>query len=251
MTMAKLSFLAVLATLGAHAPQQVANNLDLADGVEASYPASQIAPAKILPIQSVPVQFKNPELLGVGKILVASRGLGDPSFAQTVILLVQYDEGGVTGLILNRPTELPVSRVLGAYPAAKDRSDPVYSGGPVDSQTILALRKSPTKLDGGKQICDGVYQITSKAQLDQTLTDQAAPKTFHVYLGYAGWHADQLRAEIELGAWFVFPGDAQTVFNSDPDSSWPRMIRKTELQMARNALGGTKHHPASPLSRHS
>jgi putative AlgH/UPF0301 family transcriptional regulator len=96
------------------------------------------------------------------------------------------------------------------------------------------LRKSPAKLDGATPICPEVYQIATKNQLEQALTDRAAPKAFHVYLGYAGWHADQLRREMELGAWFVFPGDAGTVFNFDPDSLWPQMIHKTELQMARN-----------------
>ena len=228
MSLARLGLFAVLAAIVAHAVQ-LANNRDVANRVEASYARSQISPA--IP---VPVQSKNPQLLGVGKILVASRRLGDPYFAQTIILLVQHDAGGVVGLILNRRTELPMSRVLGDYQAAKDRSDPVYFGGPVDSRQIRALRKSPANLDGATQVCHGVYQIATKAQLERTLTDRAAPKAFHVYLGYAGWQGDQLRKEMELGAWFVFPGDAETVFNSDPDSLWPQMIRKTELQMARN-----------------
>jgi len=227
MTLAKLGFFAVLATIVAQAPQ-AANNLDVANRVEGSDAERQIFPAVPLSVQS-----KNPERLRAGKVLVASRSLGDPSFAQTVVLLVHYDSGGVVGLILNRRTELPLSRVLEDN-AAKDRSDPVYFGGPVDSEKILALRKSPTKVDGATEICDGVYQIVTKAQLQQALSDRAASKAFHVYLGYAGWHANQLRTEIEMGAWFVFPGDAQTVFNSDPDSLWPEMIRKTELQMARN-----------------
>jgi putative AlgH/UPF0301 family transcriptional regulator len=233
MSLAKLSLFAVLATLIAHAPH-LANNLDLATRVDPPYASSQISPAIPLPVQS-----KDPDLLGVGKILVAGRNLGDPNFAQTVILLVQYDAGGVVGLILNRRSEVPVSRVLGDYPAAKDRSDPLYFGGPLDSQQIRALRKSPAKLggpklDGATQICHGVYQIATKAQLEQALADRPAPKAFHVYLGYAGWHVDQLRKEMELGAWFVFPGDAETVFNSDPDFMWRQMIRKTELQLARN-----------------
>ena len=84
MSLARLGLFAVLATIGAHAPQ-VANNRDVANRVEASYAKSQNSPAIPLPVQS-----KNPELLGVGKILVASRNLGDPYFAQTIILLVQY-----------------------------------------------------------------------------------------------------------------------------------------------------------------
>ena len=60
------------------------------------------------------------------------------------------------------------------------------------------------------------------------------PSVFHVYLGYAGWTKDQLRREVALGAWFVFPADASTVFNSDPNTLWPQMIRKTDQKFARS-----------------
>jgi hypothetical protein len=82
---------------------------------------------ELLPALFLPIQFKNPQDLGVGKLLVASRSLGDPDFAGTVVLLVRYDEKGALGLILNRRTDLPLSRVLDLE-AAKDRSDPVYLG---------------------------------------------------------------------------------------------------------------------------
>jgi len=58
--------------------------------------------------------------LGIGKLLVASRGLGDPNFAGTAILLIRYDENGVVGLVLNRRTDVPLSRVLDLK-AAKER----------------------------------------------------------------------------------------------------------------------------------
>lgn len=245
MSLAKLGFFAVLAVIAAAAPQG-ADHLRIANRAAASYAQGKILPEIALPAQPhpahlLPVQSRNPERLAVGKILVASRSLGDPHFAQSVILLVQYDAGGVVGLMLNRRSALPVSRVLEDVKAAKDRSDPVYVGGPVQSEQIRALRRLPAKLDGATPICDGVYVIATKAQLEQTLTDKAPANTFHVYLGYAGWHADQLRMEMELGAWFVFPGDAETIFNSDPDTLWPRMIRKTELQMAELPASGMPH----------
>ena len=59
------------------------------------------------------------------------------------------------------------------------------------------------------------------------------PNVFHVYLGYAGWTPDQLRTEVQLGAWFVFPADTATIFNSDPDSLWLQMIQKIELRLAK------------------
>ena len=183
----------------------------------------------------LPVQSKDPSGLGLGKLLVASRGLGDPNFAGTVILLVHYDTTGVIGLMLNRRTDLPVSRVLTQFKAAKDLSDPVYLGGPVETPTVFALLRSPDKFDGAEHVFGGVYWISSKTALEKTISSHPKPGDFHVYLGYAGWTADQLTTEVKLGAWFVFPADPQTIFNANPDSLWREMIKKTELQMAEHA----------------
>lgn len=182
----------------------------------------------------LPVQFKSAKSLAAGKVLLASRNLGDPNFAKTVILLVRYDAQGVLGLVLNHRTDVPLSRVLERFQAAKDRSDPVYLGGPLETAAMFALLRSPAKPEGAEHIFDGVYLINSKPLFEQTMSAQRKADVFHVYMGYAGWTQDQLRQEVEFGAWFVFPADAGTVFNSDPEALWPEMIRKTETQVARN-----------------
>jgi putative AlgH/UPF0301 family transcriptional regulator len=187
---------------------------------------------ELLPELFLPIQSKNPPDLGVGKLLVASRSLGDPDFARTVVLLVRYDETGVVGLILNRRTDIPLSRVLD-LDAAKDRSDRVYLGGPVGPSAVFALLKSTAKIEKAENIFGSVYLISDKALFEQTISARPDPGVFHVYLGYAGWTQDQLRTEAQLGAWFVFPADAATVFGSDPDSLWLQMIQKTELQLAK------------------
>ncbi len=206
-------------------------------------PRPQAKPA-VPPAAFLPVQSKNAQDLGAGKLLVASRELGDPNFAETVVLLVHYDAEGAVGLILNRRTDVPLSRVFEGLKAAKDRSDPVYLGGPVGAPAAFALLKSPAKLEGAERIFGEVYLISSKALFEQTIATRPDPGAFHVYLGYAGWSSDQLRTEVELGAWFIFPANAATVFNSDPDSLWPQMIRKTELKLA-----GTE--PADTAQRHA
>jgi putative AlgH/UPF0301 family transcriptional regulator len=187
---------------------------------------------ELLPALFLPTQSKNPQDLGIGKLLVASRSLGDPDFARTVVLLVRYDENGVVGLILNRRTNVPLSRVLDLE-AAKDRSDPIYLGGPVGPSAVFGLFKSSAKMEKAENIFGGVYLISDKALFEQTISARPDPGVFHVYLGYAGWTQDQLRTEAQLGAWFVFPADAATVFNSDPDSLWLQMIQKTELHLAK------------------
>jgi putative AlgH/UPF0301 family transcriptional regulator len=196
------------------------------------------------PAVFVPVQSKDAKNLAVGKLLVASRDLVDPSFAKTVILLVHSDDQGIVGLILNRRTDLALSRVLEGLPGAKDRSDPAYLGGPVQVPAVTALLQSPTKVEGADHIFSGVYLISTKTLFEQALAARPDPQVFHVYLGYAGWTNDQLRKEMELGAWFIFPADTGAVFNSDPGSLWPQMIRQTERKIA-----GSEPASADPLPR--
>ena len=202
-----------------------------------SFAASFRLKSEMLPADFFPVQSKNAKSLGAGKLLVASRNLGDPRFAKTVILLARYDAQGVLGLFLNRRTAIPLSRALESMKAAKNRSDPVYLGGPVETPAVFGLFQSAAKIEGAEHIFDGVYLITSKPLFAQTLTARPDAGVFHVYLGYAGWTQEQLKKEVELGAWFIFPAEASTVFKADPDSLWREMIRKTELQLARNRPG--------------
>jgi putative transcriptional regulator len=190
------------------------------------------AEIETLPAVFLPVQSNNPKDLAAGRLLVASRDLADPNFAKTVVLLVHYDAQGAAGLILNRRTDVPLSRMLEDLNPAKERSDTVYLGGPVETPLVLALFQSPAKIDGAEQVFGGVYLISTKALFEKTILAKPDPGVFHVYVGYAGWTADQLRREVELGAWFIFPENASTVFNSDPDSLWSQMIGKTELQQA-------------------
>jgi putative transcriptional regulator len=172
--------------------------------------------------------------LAIGKFLVASRDLGDPNFAKTVILLVHFSEDqGAVGLVLNRRTDVPMSRVFQDLKEAKGRMDPVYVGGPVELNSVLALLKTKTKPDNATRVFGDVYLISNKDVLKATMASGAEATVFHTYVGYAGWGAGQLEHEVELGAWHIMQADSATVFHSDPDSVWQRMIQRTETQIAR------------------
>ena len=171
--------------------------------------------------------------LAIGRLLVASRDLGDPNFSKTVILLVHYDEDqGAVGLVLNKRTDVPISRVFHDLKEAGGRNDPVYIGGPVELNSVLALLKSASKPEGAQRVFSDVYLISNKDMLAATLASRAEATVFHTYIGYAGWGAGQLEHEVELGAWHIMPADVGTVFHADPDSVWERLIRRTETQIA-------------------
>lgn len=207
-------------------PGQPSNNLVRSNWVFHAK-EQELAPPVFLPVLS-----KNPKDLAAGKLLVASRDLGDPEFAETVVLLVRYRAEGAVGLILNRRTNVPLSRVLDQLKEAKDRSDLIYLGGPVETPAVFALLRSTSKVEGAEPIFGGVYFVSSKTLFEKAISARPDPGNLRVFLGYAGWDNDQLRKEVELGAWFIFPADTRTVFDSDPDSLWRHMIQKTELNVA-------------------
>jgi len=152
---------------------QAANQACRSNWADAVPMKGELPPAAFLP-----VQFKDAKQLGVGKLLVASRNLADPNFAKTVILLVHSDDQGIVGLILNRRTDLALSRVLEGIPGTKDRSDAVYLGGPVEVRAVSALLQSPTKVEGADHIFGGVYFINAKTILEQTLAARPSLRFF-------------------------------------------------------------------------
>jgi putative AlgH/UPF0301 family transcriptional regulator len=234
MSLRKLPFFTMLVTIAAFAAAEKLNVAIQKSSLRTPKPAHSVkfwGDREFPPAVFVPVQSRKIQDLGVGKLLVASPGLSDPNFAKTVVLLVHYSEEGVTGLILNRRTQVPLSRVFDELKAAKNLSDPVYLGGPVEVARVFALLQAQGKLEGAKHISNGVHLITSRPLFEKTLTARADPGVFHVYLGCAGWSRGQLQNEVTMGSWLIFPASADAVFHADPDSLWLQMIH-TQLKLA-------------------
>jgi len=135
------------------------------------------------------------------------------------------------GLVINRRTRLPISRALSAE-EAKSRPGPIYIGGPVEQRGVMALARSSSDVAEAKHVFDDVYLIKTKELLNKSLASPIAASAFHVFFGYAGWSVPQLGREIELGKWYVLPGDAAIVFDPDPNTVWDRLIAKTETRVA-------------------
>lgn len=176
--------------------------------------------------------------LAAGKILVARRSLEDPNFAETVIVLVQVDEDGTLGLIINRQTKVPVSRLSRDLHGAQGRSEPLYLGGPVATTGIMGLLRTGTKLEDAKHVFADVYMISSKPAVEKAIASSSDSKTFRLYLGYAGWDAGQLEWEMGMDAWDVLPPNAGIVFDPHPETLWTRLVEQEDLRMAllRNSI---------------
>jgi putative transcriptional regulator len=172
-----------------------------------------------------------------GSLLVATKKLGDPAFAQSVILIVDSGSQGTVGLMINRRTTVPISRI---FKEKRAGSDPVYIGGPVDFTSVQALLRSSSQVSGATKVIGDVYDTTEKDAIEKGIDTRASPSKFRLYLGYAGWAPDQLQHEIGLGAWSVMAGSPAIVFDSHPDSLWTRLNARLHMQIVKSVRHNAK-----------
>jgi putative transcriptional regulator len=168
--------------------------------------------------------------LAAGTLLVAARNLPDPNFTDTVVLLLEYSRDGAAGIVLNRPSDVPLSRALPGVEQAASVAATVFIGGPVSQGAVLALSRAAC--DACPLVGRDVYLVNTPDALKERLATGADARRLRVYVGYAGWGGGQLEAETRQGAWRVLEADAGTVFDPDPESLWRRLIKRTEAVLA-------------------
>ena len=155
-----------------------------------------------------------------GHLLIAAPHLNDPNFFKSVVLLVQHNEQGALGVILNRPTETTIEEVWPQVSeSACNAEGQLYQGGPCPGP-LMVVHTDPTVFD--TEICHGVYFSTDKPSIEQLVSQTAGPLKF--FVNYAGWSAGQLEEELERGGWVATPADRSEVFRGD-EELWPNAIR--------------------------
>jgi putative transcriptional regulator len=136
------------------------------------------------------------------QLLIASPRLAD-YFRRTVVLVLEHNEDGALGVVLNRPSDAPVRD---AVPGLADLGEPdgvVHVGGPVQPQAVIALGEFENPGDASR-VVSGELGVVDPDNPDVEL------RRARVYAGYAGWAPEQLDAELEEEAWIVEsvrPGD--------------------------------------------
>ena len=169
--------------------------------------------------------------LAAGALLVAARHLPDPNFTDTVVLLIEYSPDGAAGLVLNRRSGVALSRALPGVETAAGVDAPAFIGGPVSPTTVLAL--SRRTCEGCRTVAPDVHLVRTTETLRSLLARGADERRIRVYVGYAGWQAQQLEREVRQGGWRVVPASAAVVFDPEPATLWRRMLGRAEAVLAR------------------
>jgi putative transcriptional regulator len=158
-------------------------------------------------------------------LLVATPDLLDPNFTQTVVLVLFPAGGGPLGVILNRPIPLTLKEAFPDEPQLRERTDPLYFGGPVRTTGLMFLFRGSASAEGVFPVFEDLSLSSNGEVLDGLLTGQKN-SVQRYFLGYSGWAPVQLEAEIARGGWYVLPADPDTVLNMDPAVMWRELLAR-------------------------
>ena len=163
-----------------------------------------------------------------GQLLVATRKLGDPRFAHTVIYMVDHDAKGAMGLIVNRAYGVgPLDKLLkgfGIEDGDVAGTIRLHYGGPVDTGQGFVLQSSDFE-GPGTRVVNKEVAITTKLEVLKAIAKGEGPKRSLFALGYAGWGPGQLEGEIARDDWVTAPADQDLIFSDDLESTWERAIK--------------------------
>ena len=167
-----------------------------------------------------------------GMLLVATPALVDPNFADSVVLLLDVDENGALGVVLNRPSGVPVDAVLDGWAPVVAEPEVLFQGGPVgaDGALAVALLRDPEDVPVGFRSVNGRLGLVDLDAPVELLEGSLAG--LRIFAGYAGWGAAQLDGEIEEGSWYVVPGETGDAFRTDTSDLWREVLRRQPGEMA-------------------
>jgi putative transcriptional regulator len=158
----------------------------------------------------------------------------DPNFRRSVVLLLHHDSDFTFGLVLNRPSEIAAESLCASLGIDWKGAPEVLVdwGGPVQPNTgwVLLGDDAGAALEDATDVTDDLRFAGSLDSLRKLAA--SPPCRMRLFLGYAGWGAGQLEAELAQGAWLVAPLSNRAVFEVDADDLWERVLRDLGIDPA-------------------
>lgn len=166
--------------------------------------------------------------VSAGALLIASTALSGPTFARTVIYVIEHDEQGTLGVVLNRMSDAAVYNVLPAWAGLAASPPAVFVGGPVGTSSALCLGVAKTGVDLSQQpqlhqVVGPVAMVDLDADPDEMATVLSGVR---IFAGYAGWDGGQLDSEMAEGSWIVAPGLPSDLLSAPSVDVWQRVLRR-------------------------
>lgn len=158
-----------------------------------------------------------------GSLLIAEPFLGDTNFKRSVVLVCEHSAEGTFGLVLNQTTNLTLSDVLDDTYAEL----PLFTGGPVQQNTLHFVHRRPDLIDDSVEVMDGLYWSGDFDQVKQAVNlGTLKNEDIRFFIGYSGWSEGQLAGELEAKSWIVARTDTAFLFDTPADQFWRGILKR-------------------------
>jgi putative transcriptional regulator len=168
-----------------------------------------------------------------GQFLIAMPSMADSNFARTVVYICAHSDAGAMGFIINRAQNLSFTDVLLHLDMIDSddaillpdhaRNFPIQAGGPVESGRGFVLHTDDYKSDNSIPVSRDI-SLTATLDIIRAISRGGGPKRATLLLGYAGWGAGQLEAEIGSNGWLNCPPSEELIFDRSLDNKYERAL---------------------------
>ena len=169
-----------------------------------------------------------------GTLLLANTDLLEPTFRRSVIYIVEHNDGGTLGVVLNRSSETAVYNVLPQWAKLAVKPKTMFIGGPVKRDAALCLAAlrvgaDPQGVPGLRHVAGRIVMVDLDAE-----PDLIAPliEGVRIYAGYSGWTIGQLEGEIELDDWIVLSALPSDVLVGGKEDLWGQVLRRQPMPLS-------------------
>lgn len=152
-----------------------------------------------------------------GHFLIATPAIDRGFFNRSLIYLCRHDENGAMGIVVNQRLDITFNEMLEHLEIPTDPEVPNYpilAGGPIRKDHGFVLHSPAGGWQGGQTVHHDINLTTSRDILC-ALASGEGPRECLIALGYAGWAAGQLEAELADNSWLTVAADQQTLFHSE------------------------------------
>jgi putative transcriptional regulator len=166
------------------------------------------------------------------QFLIAMPGMADDTFAGSVVYLCEHNENGALGLVINKPIDIKLKNLFEKVDLSLDREElaeqPVYFGGPVQTERGFVLHEREPGGEGSgyssTMAVPGGLAMTTSRDVLEAMAQGGGPKKVLVTLGYSGWTAGQLEAEIGRNGWLNVGADPAVIFDTPTEQRYQRAL---------------------------
>lgn len=187
--------------------------------------AAAAAPAQ----KSGPQQKNKPTKKTDQPTYLVAREISDPFFHESAVLMLPTDpDSVVAGLIVNKPTNIPLSELFPDDGALKNKTQTIYFGGPVDTDEPGVVFRSPKAMKTAVLLFGDVYVSFDRDFIEGLLEKPGQVHDLRLFVGRAQWDPDQLQDEILEGSWYSVQAESSFIFSADPKYVWHTLFEIAE-----------------------